>query len=288
MSTTKQCLLIAIFSGALALSACSNDTGDRVAGPGELGHIHDLVIDEDGKLLVASHSGLYRIESVDRAVLVGSEQHDLMSMTSHDSDILASGHPDLRLERYRVDDHPPHLGLARSADGGQTWTVEADLLGKHDFHALAPTDVGVYAANTDGQVMLRTPSGEWENLGALAARDLAANPLDPSQLIATDEDGAAWYTADGALTWDPLPDAPAVIEIEWTANGQIIAASADGTLWQTTAPINAWTKIATGPSDVETVHIEDGQWWITVHGGAIHTSTDDGESWAPVYAPPGR
>lgn len=73
MNASKQRLLIAMLSGALALSACSNDTGGRVAGPGELGHIHDLVIDEDGSLLVASHSGLYRIESIDRAVLVGSE-----------------------------------------------------------------------------------------------------------------------------------------------------------------------------------------------------------------------
>lgn len=288
MSTTKQRLLIAMLSGALALSACSTDTGDRVAGPGELGHIHDLVIDEDGGLLVASHSGLYRIESVDRAVLVGTEQHDLMSMATDGADIVASGHPDLRLEKYRVDDHPPHLGLARSSDSGQTWTVEDDLLGKHDFHALAPTDVGVYAADTAGLIMLKSPNGDWKNLGALAARDLAANPLDPSQIVATDENGAAWYSEDGALTWDPLPNAPAVIEIEWTADDQIIAASPDGTLWQTTAPTEAWSEIATGPSDVETVHIEDDQWWVTVHGGAIHTSTDHGESWTPVYAPPER
>lgn len=288
MSRARQRLLIAVLGGTLALSSCGDANGDRVAGPGELGHIHDLVVDENGSLLVASHSGLYRIESIDRAVLVGDEQHDLMSMTADRSGILASGHPDLRLDKYRVDDHPPHLGLARSDDGGTTWTVEADLLGKHDFHALAPTDAGVYAADTEGMIMLRSPDGEWENLGALAARDLAANPLDPSQLIATDEDGAAWASGDGAITWDPLPNAPAVIEIEWTANDQIIAASEEGTLWQTTAPNDAWSEIATGPSDLETLHIDNDRWWLTVHGGAIHTSTDDGETWAPVYTPPDR
>ena len=288
MNAPKRHLLAAMLIGASTLAACSSASGEQVAGPGELGHIHDLVINDDGDLLVASHSGLYQIESIDRAVLVGSEQHDLMSMAAHDTDILASGHPDLRLEKYRVDDHPPHLGLARSGDGGQTWTVETDLLGKHDFHALAPTNVGIYAADTAGLIMLKTPDGEWQNLGALAARDLAANPLDPNQLVATDEDGGAWFSEDGALTWAPIPDAPVVIEIEWIADDQIIAASADGTLWQTTAPIDAWSEIGTGPSDVETVHIEDDQWWVTVHGGAIHTSTDDGESWTPVYAPPER
>lgn len=288
MSHARQRLLIALLGGTLMLSACSNDTRDRVAGPGDLGHIHDLVIDQDGSLLVASHSGLYRIESIDRAILVGSEQHDLMSMAADGSDLLASGHPDLRLEKYRVVDHPPHLGLARSSDGGQTWTVEADLLGKHDFHALAPTDVGVYAADTEGVIMLRSPDGKWGNLGALATRDLAANPLDPIQLIATDEDGAAWASGDGAITWNPLPNAPAVIEIEWTANDQIIAASEDGTLWQTTAPNDDWSEVTTGPSDVETLHIEDDQWWVTVHGGVIHTSTDDGASWTLAYNPPER
>jgi hypothetical protein len=288
MSPARQRLLIAMLAAALALSACSDDSSERVAGPGELGHIHDLVIDEDGSLLVASHSGLYRIESIDRAVLVGREQHDLMSMAADDADLLASGHPDLRLEKYRVNDHPPHLGLARSSDGGTTWTVEADLLGKHDFHALAPTNVGVYAADTAGRIMLRSPDGEWENLGALAARDLAANPVDPIQLIATDEDGAAWASADGAITWNPLPNAPAVIEIEWTAVDQLIAASEDGTLWQTTAPNGVWSEITIGPSDLETLHIDNDQWWVTVHGGAIHASTDDGKSWTPVYNPPDR
>ena len=79
-----------------------------------------------------------------------------------------------------------------------------------------------------------------------------------------------------------------MIEIEWTANDQIIAASEDGTLWQTTTLNDAWSEIANGPSDLETLHIEDDQWWVTVHGGAIHTSTDDGDSWTPVYTPPER
>ena len=47
MSPARQRLFIATLTAAVALTACSSDTGDRVAGPGELGHIHDLVIDED-------------------------------------------------------------------------------------------------------------------------------------------------------------------------------------------------------------------------------------------------
>ncbi|MFT7648747.1 MAG: hypothetical protein ACI8Y4_003499 [Candidatus Poriferisodalaceae bacterium] len=288
MSTINRRLIMAMLGAAIALSACSNGAGDLVAGPGELRHIHDLVIENDGSLLVASHTGLFRVESIDRAVLVGTERHDLMSMTADNADIVASGHPDLRPEKYRVDDLPPHMGLARSDDSGQTWTVEADLLGKHDFHALVSTDVGVYAADAAGLIMLRTSSGEWQNLGSVAARDLAANPLALDQLVATDEDGAAWYSSDGAVTWDSLPNAPAAIEIEWTANNQIIAASKDGNLWQTTTPNDTWTKITTGPSEVETLHIEDDQWWVTIQGGAIHSSTDHGESWTQVYMPPER
>jgi hypothetical protein len=88
------------FAVLLAVASCANDSDEVVAEPGALGHIHDLVLTDDDTLLVASHGGLYRIDEFDRAVLVGTEQHDLMSMSADADGLLASGHPDLRLEKY--------------------------------------------------------------------------------------------------------------------------------------------------------------------------------------------
>ncbi len=272
----------------LVLAACGSDTTDRVAGPGDLGHIHDLFETADGELLAASHSGLYRITDTETAILVGSEQHDLMSMAADDDLLYASGHPDLRLEKYRVADHPPHLGLARSGDGGETWTVEADLLGKHDFHALLPTSRGLYAADTQGMIRLRTPAAEWTDLGELAARDLAADPDNPDHLVATDEEAQVWVSTDGARTWSRVQDAPPVIEVEWEESDLLVAATEDGVLYRAGSPDGPWASVASAPGEIETLHIDDGRWWVTGHGGSIHFSTDDAATWEAVYLPPER
>ena len=272
----------------LVAASCASDDTAVVAGPGALGHIHDLVFTDDDTLLVASHTGLYRIDGIDSAVLVGTEQHDLMSMSSDADGLLASGHPDLRLDKYRVEDHPPHLGLARSADLGQTWTVEADLLGTRDFHALVPTADGVFAADAQGTVMLRSPNGVWTELGELTARDLAVNPSDSSTLIGTDYEAGVWRSDDGGRTWLPLAGAPDLIEIEWPESDRLVGAQEDGRLWIAGTPEGPWTSLTSGLEDAETLHIDEGQWWLTLHGGAIHTSTDEGKTWTTIYLPPER
>lgn len=276
------------FAVLLVVASCASENNEVVAQPGALGHIHDLVIADDDTLLVASHTGLYRIDDIDRAILIGTEQHDLMAMSVDADGLLASGHPDLRLEKYRVEGRPPHLGLARSADLGQTWTVETDLVGLRDFHALVPTPDGVFAADAKGTVMLRQPDGVWTERGDLAARDLAVKPNDTSNLVGTDYDGQVWQSRDGGRFWSLLDGAAELIEIEWPETDLLVGAKEDGTIRIASTPDGPWTSVISGLEEIETLHIDDDQWWLTVPGGAIHTSTDEGQSWTAVYLPPER
>lgn len=285
---TSPRILALSFALVFVAASCGSDSAEIVAEPGALGHIHDLVRTDDDTLLVASHSGLYRIESIDRAVLVGTEQHDLMSMSADSDGLLASGHPDLRLEKYYVEDHPPHLGLARSVDLGQNWTVEADLLGMRDFHALVPTVDGVFAADAQGAVMLRQPDGVWVELGELVARDLVVKPSDTSIIVGTDSDGQVWQSEDGGRIWSLVDGAPELIEIEWPNNDRLVGAQEDGTVWIASTPTGPWASVVTGLEEIETLHIDNDQWWLTEHGGTIHTSTDEGQTWTAVYLPPER
>lgn len=285
---TKFHLLSVVLAGLLIATSCSSDSAEVVAEAGALGHIHDLVVTESGELLVASHSGLYRIDAIDRAVLLGTEQHDLMSMAADDDGLVASGHPDLRLVKYMVEDHPPHLGLARSNDLGSTWEVEADLLGMRDFHALVPTADGVFAADAQGTIMFRQPNGDWIELGELSARDLAVKPGDNEVVVATDSDGQLSLSDDGARTWQTVSSAPALIEIEWPEPNQLVGADEGGTIWMSSSPDGPWKNVDSGLEEIETLHIDDGRWWLTEHGGAIYTSSDDGQTWAAVYQPPQR
>ncbi|MCB0995870.1 MAG: hypothetical protein KDB21_12310 [Acidimicrobiales bacterium] len=276
-------LLAALAVTAVVAGCGSSESGQVVAGPGDLGHVHDLTIDADGMVLVASHTGLWRIEATDRAVLVGSERHDLMAMTAlDDGTLLVSGHPDLRLEEYHVEDHPPFFGLTESRDGGQTWEV-VDLLGEADFHALVALPDRLYAAETAGRIWRRDADGSWEQLGELEARDLAVDPSDPDRLVGTDWDGRLWVSDDGAVSWEAVSDAPAMTEVEWLGSGGLVGVAEDGAIFTATDPAGPWADHRSAPGEVETLHVEGDTWWVTTHGDNIATSTDEGASWTDVY-----
>lgn len=272
----------------IAVACGSSPDGQVAATADDLVHIHDLAVDDD-TVLVASHTGLWRIEDLDRAVLVGAGRHDLMAMAQlGDGTLIASGHPDLRDDEFTVEGLPPFFGLATSNDGGRTWNAD-ELLGHADFHAFAPADGDLYAAETAGRIWKRDSDGDWAELGSVEARDLATHPTDPNRLIATGYDGTVWTSGDGALTWSRPGDAPTLIEIEWTSPDEIIGAAEDGTIWTSSTPDSGWTESGSGPSGVETFYIDaEGNWWLATHGGAISTSSDEGASWANAYQPPPR
>ncbi len=80
-----------------------------------------------------------------------------------------------------------------------------------------------------------------------------------------------------------------MVEIEWPTADRILAAGVDGTIWSATSPGAEWTKTGSRPGEVETFHIDNqGRWWVTVHGGAIARSDDDGGTWVDIYLPPPR
>ncbi len=275
----------------MLLAACGFGRSDVVASAGDLGHIHDLAFNSEGQLLAGSHTGLYRIESVDRAVLVGAEQHDLMAMTRNsDGDLIASGHPDLRVESYRVEGRPPFLGLAKSVDDGSTWS-SLELLGDADFHALVPHRDGLFAAETMGQIWFLNLDGEWSQRGSIEAKDLAIDPNDSSQQLVVDWDSQVWVSVDGAQTWQELDDAPGLVEVEWPESGSIVGVDEDGQFWRSSEILGPWQQDVMGPPQVETFMVglagkRSGTWWITAVGGEISSSSDQGVTWTPVYVPP--
>ena len=136
--------------------------------------------------------------------------------------------------------------------------------------------------------MLRHPDGAWTELGQLTARDLAVNPSDSTALVGTDADGQFWRSDDGGRNWSVVDNAPELIEIEWPGSDRLVGAQEDGTLWIAASPDGPWTSATSGLEEIETLHIDGRQWWLTEHGGAIHTSTDDGQTWTAIYLPPER
>ncbi len=270
---------------AVLVVGCGGGEGPTVAGRFDIGHIHDISIRADGTILMAAHTGLYRVDGPERAVLVGDERHDLMAMTADGDDLLVSGHPDLQRDEYRVDGHPPFLGLTRSLDEGLSWVPEA-LLGQADFHALLIAPDGLYALEQSGSLWHRTNEGVWSQLGSVEGRDLALDPADSSQMVVPDYDGAVWLSDDGGRSWATRQGAPALIEVEWVRD-ELLGVTADGDVWRRAAS-GEWTRIADAPAgDVDTFHIDsDGMWWLATAGGVLHSSSNGGGAWREVYRPP--
>lgn len=271
---------------AVVASACGpSSTARPVAGPGDFGHVHDLVAHDD-TVLVATHTGLYHIDAPDRAVLVGDERHDLMSLTRLDTgDLAASGHPDLRLDDYRVEGLPPLLGLVVSGDEGETWESVA-LLGEADFHALSPASEGLYAAESSGTIWFFGTDPRGERRGTLEARDLAAAPQAADDVVAIGFDGSVWTSSDGARSWAALEAAPRLVEIEWPETDMLVGLDTDGTVWTAQDHDGPWSRVADGPDNAEAFLVTDSSWFVAISGGRIARSEDAGQSWVDDYTPP--
>ncbi len=89
--------------------------------PGPI-HVHGLGINPaDGSLLIATHTGTYRVEpDEDKAELIGANRQDTMGFTVAGPDrFLGSGHPDPNAAREGG--LSPLLGLIESRDAGRSW-----------------------------------------------------------------------------------------------------------------------------------------------------------------------
>lgn len=269
--------LVAVASTAL-IAACSGDTGDAVP-PSEIGHVHDVIVDDD-TLLVATHRGLLRLDDGSYR-RVGDEVHDLMAMTRDpDGDIVASGHPDLRLEQYRVDGAPSFLGLARSQDEGANWEV-VGLLGEADFHAIVPTGTGLLAGDSTGTIWRFAGDGDGQPVGAVPfdINDLAVSPDDAARVVAASYEGEIAVSDDAAQTWKIERGAPPIVEIEWTDEG-VLGATADGELWVASSPAGPFERAGAVPGDVDTLLVNADGVWAATHDGQIYRQEND--SWAPL------
>ena len=140
------------------------DEGHHAASPDDslsITHIHAIAFEpSSGKVLLATHTGLFRIEGRERVLL--SPDMDLMGFTiAPGGTCLASGHPGRA-------DLPQPLGLVESRDGSRTWVVRSRA-GQSDSHALAAGPRHV--AGFDGSLRVTIDRTTWSEA------PIAAQPL---------------------------------------------------------------------------------------------------------------
>ncbi|KMO78827.1 MULTISPECIES: F510_1955 family glycosylhydrolase [Mycolicibacterium] len=265
----------AILTGALVAACSSNapDSAPPAIVPGMV-HIHGLGINpSDETLYVATHYGLYTVEPHRAPQRVGDLAQDFMGFTIAGPDeFLASGHPD-PADRQQ----PPHLGLIKSSDAGQSWE-SLSLHGSADFHALEYRHSRVYGHDSQsGAVMVSLDEQSWQRRAEIPASDLAVSPADADEILATTRHGLLRST-DGAMTFGAVSGAPTLALVSWPERGPLLGADLEGNLY--TSPDNGRTWQLQHALDVKPQALlaaSDGQVYIATDT-AIYTSTDDGAS----------
>ena len=280
---SSRCVLaLAAAAVALLAGACGGDAvgdgtataGDAVAG--ELVHIHRLQeVPGTSALYVATHTGLFKVDGAE-IQRVGDATHDLMGFTvAGRQDLLASGHPDLRVDELMVDGKPPLFGLAHSTEG-ETWKP-LSLLGDVDFHALVTAHDQVYGLDSQtGALMVSRDRKTWETRSeGLPFSDIAVSPDDQNVLVAAAQDGLA-RSDDGGRSWKKVASQRAAY-LSWSAEG-LFAASPEGGVARSADGGKTWQPLGSTGGPPAALLVTDEAMFVAVHEAGIKRSTDGGQT----------
>lgn len=262
-------------------AACADDTGTAsTRDVAELVHVHDVLVPPgDGEVLLATHTGLYALRDGD-LVPVGERFDDLMAATVEpDGTLIASGHPDLRSDAFRVDGKPPLLGLVES-DDGVDWTVRS-LLGDADFHALVVRDDLIIGADSTSERVLVSSDGgvEWsERTGTAQLLDLVLDPSNVNRMVGIELERGLVVSADGGETWTDL-HGPALVDLAWT-DSALVGLDDQGELWRAPSDTLSWAPVGTAPEGAEALGVDGQSVYAFVAPDQLVVSTDDGETWS--------
>lgn len=265
--------------GAATVTESGDDHG-AVAETGPL-HVHGLGVEDDGAVLLATHSGLWRAPAGDSAARrVGDLRHDLMGFTRVDAgDLLASGHPDHRSGL------PPLLGLQRSTDGGRTWTG-VSLVGRVDLHVLRAAGRRVYGVDSQTGAFLASADGgrTWEQRRPpQPVLDLALHPADARRMVAVTERGLL-ASADAGRTWRRAGDTVGLLA--WPAARALYAVDATGAVSRSADGGRTFTGAGSLGAPPEAVAAAGArELYAAVEGGEVRVSTDGGARWTTRVGP---
>jgi len=249
-----------------ALAGCASN--DQAAA--QISHVHGLGVNPgDGKVYVATHHGLYRIDGPDQAVQVGPRQ-DTMGFTVAGPDrFLGSGHP------APGRGGPRNLGLIESTDAGATWKTMS-LAGRADFHRLRYAHNSVYGYDaTSGTLRVSADKTTWDHRVRMGAADIAVSPTDPNIVLATTEQGVA-RSSDGGRTFTP-GNGQVQLLLAWPAAATLYGLDPAGTLSVSADGGATWRTVGNMPGgQPQAFTAVDQRRLLAATTTGIHESRDGG------------
>jgi hypothetical protein len=272
----------AVLAAALLIGGCG-DSSDQPAAPppsdpGVI-HVHGLGRNPaDGALVIATHTGLFRLGSSDRsAERVANLYQDTMGFTVVGPDhFLGSGHPG------SIEGDPPFLGLIESRNAGARWRP-ISLRGEVDFHVLEAQGKTVYGFGSDWDTrearFLRSDDRgrTWARLAPPEELlGLAIDPHDPRVSVALGEQ-RGWVARDGGSSWRPLPIPGGLVT--WSREQGLIAVDLEGVIRGASQPTGEWNEVGRLPGTPAAVEAAGEELLAATHESRVLSSSDGGKSW---------
>jgi len=122
------------------------------------------------------------------------------------------------------------------------------LEGEADFHALEAAGDLLYGYDSvTGRLMVSSDRRDWHTLGRVQVADLAADPSDPTRVLATTADGVVAYHADGGPE-RLVDEAPPLMLLDWPTADLHIGVSADGDVYRSSDGGGSWQRTDEPPA----------------------------------------
>ncbi|MBH0083881.1 hypothetical protein I6E60_10600 [Salinibacterium sp. SWN167] len=287
---------LALTAGAavtvIGLAACapSSPIESAASAPSALSvfeHVHGLGIDSSENLLVASHSGIYRVDATGAlSGPLGGEPFDAMGFASAGDQYFVSGHPSADSSTFRG----PNLGLLSSADSGESWT-SLSLAGTTDFHTLTVNQNDpkrVYGLSSDRAPLLASEDGgvTWSEGASIQAYALVADPNTPDRVFATTPDGML-VSDDAGQSFSALEDAPLLYLLAAvpSVSGALVGVDVEGAVWVRPSEDAPWSDRGTVEGTAYAIALGDsGERIALIDERGLVESFDGGESWTVLVA----
>lgn len=249
--------------------------------------VHGLGIDSSENVLVASHSGIYRVDAAgELSGPLGGVPFDAMGFSVAGDQYFVSGHPSPESTAFAG----PHLGLISSADAGESWK-SLSLAGTADFHTLAVNQKDaerIYGLSSDGAPLRASEDGgvTWSEGANIQAYALVADPNTPERLFATTPDGLK-VSDDAGQSFSALADAPLLYLLAAAPNvpGALVGVDVEGAVWVRSAEDAPWSDRGTVEGTAYAIAVgADGERIALIDDRGLVESFDGGESWTVLTA----
>lgn len=286
---------LALGLGLLVAGGCSDDSSEDqappapqtgkavVEDPGPV-HVHGLGVNPaDGKLVVATHTGLFEVLGPRKAGRIAGRYQDTMAFQVTGPDrFIGSGHPDVR------ENLPPFLGFIESDDAGKTWRPRS-LQGRVDFHVLRAVGARVYGFGTDFEsrapkfLVSRDRGRTWTRREVPEALEsLAVNPSNPRHLVASGRAGLH-VSRDEGRTWRDLRSEPGLLA--WAAPGRLYVLDHEGMVAVSSSGGRRWQATGSVGGRPAAFEVARGRLLAALHDGTVKVSDNQGSTWRVRFRP---